>query len=386
MSRPEFDVVIVGGGPVGCVLALLLSRYTTQPERIALVQSSNASQYGYAPADDPRVLALNHGSRVLLESLDAWPTPSASIQTIHVSQKGRLGRTVIRHQDFAVPQLGSVVSYARLHARLLEAVLTRGVHIRNGLTAEVTSQDSEGVSITQDGLVMRTALVVQADGHPNTPVQREYRQMALLTRARASLPRTGWAFERFTQEGPLAILPHPEAAEQQSIVWCCAPARAQTLQWLSPESLSNALTDTFGTRLGTLDIVGPTAIVPLRLNIRSTLVEGRCVAIGNAAQTLHPVAGQGLNLGLRDTAALSIALRDWLPATHQAVTPALSHFQQLRRSDRQLTAMLTDSMARAFTTGWAPVEHLAGLALLGMDVLPAARAPLARHLLQGLRR
>jgi 2-octaprenyl-6-methoxyphenol hydroxylase len=142
----------------------------------------------------------------------------------------------------------------------------------------------------------------------------------------------------------------------------------------------------FGSRLGVFSVDAPVVAVPLRLNVRSNIVEGRCVAIGNAAQTLHPVAGQGLNLGLRDTAALAIALRDWLAQPHQDVAPLLAQFQRHRQPDRQLTALLTDSMARTFTTGLAPIEHLAGLALLGMDALPLARAPLARHLLQGLRR
>jgi 2-octaprenyl-6-methoxyphenol hydroxylase len=122
------------------------------------------------------------------------------------------------------------------------------------------------------------------------------------------------------------------------------------------------------------------------MNVRSNTVDGRCVAIGNAAQTLHPVAGQGLNLGLRDTAALAIACRDWLADPTQDVSASLNHFKHMRQPDRQLTAVLTDSMARTFTSGLAPLEHLAGLALLGMDALPMARAPLARHLLQGLRR
>jgi 2-octaprenyl-6-methoxyphenol hydroxylase len=210
--------------------------------------------------------------------------------------------------------------------------------------------------------------------------------MALLTRAKASLPRKGWAFERFTPEGPLAVLPHPQAADAQSIVWCCAPERARALTSLAPKAFSAALSNMFGSRLGVFSVDAPVVAVPLRLNVRSNIVEGRCVAIGNAAQTLHPVAGQGLNLGLRDTAALALALRDWLAQPHQDVAPLLAQFQRHRQPDRQLTALLTDSMARTFTTGLAPVEHLAGLALLGMDALPLARAPLARHLLQGLRR
>ena len=386
MSKNDFDVAIIGGGPTGCALALLLARYSARPERIVLLQSGSASQYGHTPENDPRVLALNHGSRVLLESVQAWPHEAARIETIHISQKGRLGRTVIRHTDFEVPQLGSVVHYAHLHRSLIGAVQASGIQLRSGLTAQLTTQDTDGVSIVQDGQLLHAAIAVQADGHPSTPVQREYSQMALLTRARASLPRRNWAFERFTDEGPLAVLPHPHAADAQSIVWCCSPARARTLHAMTPQEFSAALSHMFGERLGTFTVDGPVTPVPLKLNVRPKSVEGRYVAIGNAAQTLHPVAGQGLNLGLRDAAALSIALRDWLADTKQDVTAPLDTFQRNRRPDRQLTAFLTDSMARTFTSGLSPVEHLAGLTLLGIDALPSLRAPLARHLLQGLRR
>ena len=386
MFRPDFDVAIIGGGPAGCALALLLARHSAHPERIVLLQSSTASQYGYTPENDPRVLALNHGSRVLLESLGAWPGQAAQIQTIHVSQKGRLGRTMIRHSDFDVPQLGSVVHYPGLHESLMRAVQRSGIEIRTGIAARVSNQDAEGVNITQDGQLIRAALAIQSDGHPNSPVQRDYNQMALLTRARVSLPRKGWAFERFTQEGPLAVLPHPHAPDAQSIVWCCTSDRAHALAAMRPQGFSSALGEMFGTRLGKFVVEGPVTPVPLRLNVRGNIIDGRCVAIGNAAQTLHPVAGQGLNLGLRDTAALAIALREWVADPLTDLGPALQRFQNSRLADRQLTAMLTDSMARTFTTGLSLVEHMAGLALLGMDAIPALRTPLARHLMQGLRR
>ena len=232
---------------------------------------------------------------------------------------------------------------------------------------------------------MRASLAVQADGKPETQISRQYAQMALITYAQASLPRPGWAFERFTQEGPLAVLPHPDAVGQQSIVWCCAPERAKTLSALSAEDFSIALTQMFGTRLGNLTVQHPVAALPLILNMPQAAVDGRSVAIGNAAQTLHPVAGQGLNLGLRDAAALAFSLQGWFDAPRSNPAQALDAFLQVRGPDRQLTARLTDVMSRIFTTRWPIVEHAAGLALLGMDLIPALRAPLARHLLQGMR-
>ena len=307
--QQDFDIAILGGGPTGSALALLLARMTSAPERIVLLQSDSNSHYGHRPELDPRVLAVNHGSRVLLESLGAWPQKSASIQNIHVSQRGRLGRTLIRHHDFDVPALGYVVRYGSLHARLAQAVQASGIHVSSGAAAHVLEQDQYEVRLEQGPLSLRTKIVIQADGAPDSETTRSYTQVALLARARASLPRANWAFERFTQEGPLAVLPHPDAPGEQSIVWCCTPERAKTLMQLTPELFSNALTDMFGTRLGALVVQGSLASVPLAMTLHPNPLNGRCVTIGNASQTLHPVAGQGLNLGLRDAAALAIALR-----------------------------------------------------------------------------
>ncbi|MFZ4709309.1 MAG: FAD-dependent monooxygenase [Zwartia sp.] len=385
MHPLDFDLAILGGGPVGSALALSLARLAPQPARIVLLQTETASQYGHRPELDPRVLAVNHGSRVLLESLGAWPQQAALIQTIHVSQRGRLGRTVIRHHDFDVPELGCVVRYGQLYDKLAKAVENIGVQVLIGEGARVIEQDALGVSIKQGSRRLHAKLVIHADGLTGVEPTRQYTQYALLTRARASRPRPGWAFERFTNEGPLAVLPHPEALGEQSIVWCCSPERAHALQALAPEHFSQALTDMFGSRLGTLTVDSPVACVPLAMTLRPQTIDGRCVAIGNAAQTLHPVAGQGLNLGLRDAATLAIALREWVVAPEQTPSAALQRYEQLRGPDRQLTVRLTDLLSRVFTTKVPMVEHAAGLALLGIDLLPALRAPLARHLLQGLR-
>jgi 2-octaprenyl-6-methoxyphenol hydroxylase len=366
-------------------LALLLAKLSPAPERIVLLQSDSASRYGYAPETDPRVLAVNHGSRVLLESLNAWPERCADIRTIHVSQRGRLGSTLIKQTDFGVPQLGCVVRYGALIQQLTHAVKASGVSVRHAATAEIVCQHAATVELSHGQDTLHAAIAVQADGGNPTEIRRTYKQMALLTKVRASIPRAGWAFERFTREGPLAVLPHPEAADQQSVVWCCTPERAEQLHELNPKDFSLALTQAFGTRLGSLEVQDKVSMFPLALSVRATPVDGRIIAIGNAAQTLHPVAGQGLNLGLRDAASLAIALRDWLVLSNQQPSAALRQFLQMRQPDRQLTTRLTDLMSRVFTSGWPVVEHSAGLALLAMDMLPGLRAPLARHLVQGLR-
>lgn len=410
MTQSVYDIAILGAGPVGHVLALLLARHTAQPERIALLAGAAATPRpvtpeAQTPAADPRVLAMNHGSRVLLESVHAWPGMAADIRHVHVSQRGRLGSTVIRCDEFDVPRLGSVVAYAELHATLQARVAASGVTVLNGPPAAILGQDDQGVRVQQGDATLRCNVAVLSDGgnvavhrsgdsnnghigHHDAPanrVQREYSQHAIVTSARATLPRPGWAWERFTREGPLALLPHPLDRQAYSVVWCSAPERATELAQLDDAAFSAALSTAFGTRLGRLSSHAPRHIFPLTLSARRTQVQGRLVAIGNAAQTLHPVAGQGLNLGLRDAAQLAQTLSRWLGDPTANPAAGLSAFARARQADRWITAGLTDFMPRAFATGLAPVEHACGLGLLALDMAAPVRAPLARHLLQGLR-
>lgn len=382
MNLSVYDVAILGAGPVGQSLALLLARALPQPERIALL-AGQPVQARALPAADPRVLAMNHGSRVLLESLDAWPAQHADIRHIHVSQRGRLGRTLIDSEDFGVPQLGSVVPYAGLHGRLAERVAQSGVTVLNGPAASVRAQGPDGVLLAQGETRLSCRIAVQCDGAGGTDLRRDYGQHAVITSARASLPRAGWAWERFTSEGPLALLPHPQLPDTYSVVWCVAPARAQALAALDDTQFSAQLSAAFGQRLGRLHSQAPRHIFPLELKARHAQAQGRVATIGNAAQTLHPVAGQGLNLGLRDAAQLAQSLQDWRDGDDPRAR--LADFARARSADRWITAGLTDLMPRVFATGLAPVEHACGLALLALDLSSPLRAPLARHLLQGLR-
>lgn len=388
MTISAYDIAILGAGPVGRVLALMLARVAPDPARIALLAGAAPTPVAPAaavPPADPRVLAMNHGSRVLLESLHAWPAKAADILNIHVSQRGRLGRSVIQHTDFGVPQLGCVVAYSALHAKLEECVAASGVTLLSGPPAGIDGQDGDGVRISQGDTALSCRIAVQSDGAGASDVRRDYGQHALLTTTHATLPRRGWAWERFTAEGPLALLPHPQLPDAYSVVWCSAPERAAELAALDNAAFSRALSAAFGDRLGRLSCQAPRHVFPLALSARRALVQGRVAAIGNAAQTLHPVAGQGLNLGLRDAARLAQALGGWLTQPNASPTAALTDFGRARQFDRIVTAGLTDLMPRVFATGLAPVEHACGLALLGLDLAAPLRAPLAQHLLTGFR-
>ena len=253
------------------------------------------------------------------------------------------------------------------------------------------AQDADGVHVRQGDASSTCAVAVRCDGAGGQDVQRDYGQHAVLTRASATLGRPGWAWERFTREGPLALLPHPQMPGDYAVVWCCEPAHAAALAQAGDDDFSAALTAAFGTRLGRLRSTAPRQVFPLHLKARHAQAQGRVATIGNAAQTLHPVAGQGLNLGLRDAAQLAQALGPWLAAQAQGRDPVpgpaalLAEFARTRLPDRLITAGITDIMPRAFATGLAPVEHACGLALLGLDLCAPVRAPLARHFLQGLR-
>ncbi|AZG10063.1 UbiH/UbiF/VisC/COQ6 family ubiquinone biosynthesis hydroxylase [Pigmentiphaga sp. H8] len=388
------DVTILGGGPVGATLALLLARAAARPERIVLCRPRRPAVASASAATDPRSMALNHGSRVLLASLDAWPDGGADILHVHVSQKGRLGRTHISHSDFGVPALGTVVPYPAIVEALDAALALSGITVRAGEPAAILRQEGDAAVIGQEGQEWATRACVHAEGgtfdhQARNDLHRDYGQHAVLAIVRASRPRPGWAWERFTTEGPLALLPYPAGpahnAGRYALVWCCRPGHAERLAALDDGAFAEALGQTFGTRLGSFAAAGPRHRYPLGINLRRHVVDGNAVAIGNAAQTLHPVAGQGMNLGLRDAARLAESLAPLLRDPSAGAAPLLAAYARARGADRWLTSGLTDFMPRIFTTGLAPVEHACGLALLGLDVSRTLRGPLARQLMEGLR-
>nr|WP_246174835.1 UbiH/UbiF/VisC/COQ6 family ubiquinone biosynthesis hydroxylase [Pandoraea bronchicola] len=419
----RFDVAIVGAGPVGTTLALMLAQRAPQL-RVALVDGRGA-QAGY---DDPRTLALSHGSREILARAGAWPhsgsgLDSTPIQHIHVSQARRFGSTEIDYLDHGVPALGYVVRYGTL-MRALDAAMSRvparfehaptslpspasptspashdapGLHHFRPYRAIALRQDSQqvtitlGTSIDDQAHTLHATLAVNAEGglfegQTARPHVRDYGQTALVGFVTCERPRIGWAWERFTPDGPLALLPQENG---YALVWCCSHAEAKRRREMDDASFLAELHVAFGDRMGQFTSIAGRAGFPLGLNALGHVVDGRVAAIGNAAQTLHPVAGQGLNLGLRDAFDLTDTLvRDArTSAVHHGVPgpAALTAFARRRRADRGLTIRITDLLPLVFGIDAAPVAVLRGMALAGLDLVPPVKTAFARQMMFGQR-
>lgn len=383
MPQTDFDIAILGAGPVGSALALLLAQHAPAPERIALIAKPQLScNSSHSP--DPRALALNHGSIQLLKSINAWSKKSAPINTVHVSQQGRLGRTLITASELNTEMLGAVVTYPDISHALEQTLKQSKISVLTSPDSTHSSNPLSSPIITTDGAISSRITVI-SDGAKPAGIQRDYNQQGLVATVRSHQPRAAWAYERFTSDGPFALLPHPAAPDLYALIWCNPPAKTATLKALSQSDFEEQLLQTFGARLGKLELVGERFVFPLSMYAGPSLPARHTVAIGNAAQTLHPVAGQGLNLGLRDAAQLSHALRPWLVTPHTDASSVLEPYANKRRLDRWLTTSVTDILPRVFATKNPLIQHGGGLALLAMDMVEAARLPLIRHLLQGTR-
>lgn len=393
MNNLSHDILINGAGPVGSALALALAK-KTDPKRIAIIgkvhdaspqgniQNNNNATLTILP--DPRTIALNHGSQVFLESINAWPNNSAEIKTVHVSQKGRLGRTLIHNNDLDVPRLGNVVNYDDLVSGLHAQLKKTGIEIITPDDSEIMFQ-GDYTEYHNHEKTIKSAITIQSTGIRPKGLSVNYKQDAVLTNIQVSDPKLGWAFERFTKYGPLALLPHPLGNEYYAVVWCCPPNMADDLINLSESEFNQQLQSYFGQKLGTVKTIGPKSRFPLNLYVGANLLNSRTVAIGNAAQTIHPVAGQGLNLGLRDVAQLSISLSPWLSNKNLDIKSILKNFESKRSPDKWLTIGITNTLPQIFNTKISLIEHICGISLATIDVVPTLRNLLTRNLLQGLR-
>ncbi|MCM2492077.1 UbiH/UbiF/VisC/COQ6 family ubiquinone biosynthesis hydroxylase [Burkholderia glumae] len=386
----DADLAIIGAGPVGLALAGWLARRSaTRALSVVLVDAREPS----ASADDPRAIAVSHGSRLLLEPL-GWPADATPIEHIHVSQRGHFGRTLIDRDEHGVAALGYVARYGSLVDALARAVRGTPVRWMTSTQARAPRQDAGGVSVTlaaPDGeRELRVRALVNAEGGLfqggtgdalDGRHRRDYGQTAIVGTVSAAAPRPRTAWERFTPEGPLALLPLGGAGQADyALVWCCAPDEAARRAALPDAAFLSELGAAFGERMGRFTRIVGRASFPLGLVAAPTLVEGRIATVGNAAQTLHPVAGQGLNLGLRDAHTLADALSE-----HGATPLALAAFNLRRALDRRLTIGATDMLARVFTIDSRPLAALRGAALSALEFVPPLKTAIARQMMFGRR-
>ena len=416
MTPGSLRVAIVGAGPVGLALALGWAR--SHPGITLSVYDGRPLAGADAPADDPRTLALSLGSVQTLQRLGAWnAAASASITHVHVSQQsaGAAGErgtrpesaVHLRAEALRVPQLGAVLGYdavlrplqqawraagAREPTRLLGRFGTRVTAVLP--VADAAAGAGEGGVDIDAGIVERHDLVVVAEGgvfgeQAVQRVRRGYGQTAWVGEvafAHDAAPARGTAFERFTRHGPAALLPLPDSNDttprrRAALVWC-VPTDADPVAGLDADARVALLAGVFHPDAGRIASVGPLKSFVLGLNAVPRLVHGRVVRIGNAAQALHPVAGQGLNLGLRDAAELARALSADALARH-GLAGALARFERTRAVDRWSMMAATDLLARGFTWQWPGAHAVRGLGLAALERLRLPREALAQRMLFG---
>jgi len=391
------DVAIVGGGMVGAALALALR---DTPLRIALVEGfapGSAAQ----PSFDDRTSALGNGTRRTFEALGIWErvAPEAGvIRQIHVSDAGRFGFARLVAAEQGVEAFGYVVPNRAIGTALWEA-LASAPHVLPLMPARATfrerTPDAVRLDIRQQDrdFVLEARLLVAADGAQSgirdalgigSRVE-DYDQTAVVTNVATSRSNDGTAYERFTPTGPLAVL--PLAGGGYTVVWTLRPARAEEVLRLDDAAFVRELQQCFGWRIGRIERIARRNPYPLALTRAEATVAPRAVLIGNASQALHPVAGQGFNLGLRDAATLAEVLAEIpteIPAAGSAspVDPGADHvlrrFEQLRERDRRGVTRFTDGLVKLFADTRPGFGVARDLGLLLFDLTPAAKSALSR--------
>lgn len=385
MSSSSYDVLIQGGGPVGLACAAwLLQKFPHA--KIALMDRNPIDDTDLAAADS-RGIALSHGSKLLLNTINAWPTEFAEIHRVHVSQAGRFGRALMTREELNQDALGHIIRYRDIHITLRQALRDIQTKSPNFLWRHISTEDE------QTGI--QAKCIVHAEGglfkkQDWVESGRDYGQSALvgLVEVENAAPHQAW--ERFTSEGPLAVLPSHYGPHILNLVWCGSPASSQQRLQLNDEDFLSALQSEFGSRIGCFLKIQDRRLYELGLNYRKEITKDNEVWIGNAAQTLHPVAGQGLNLGLRDAFLLAEKLAALFSGSTEEQSPAqiqnaLVSYAQSRKADRTATIGLTDFMARVFTSNLAPIVVARGLALSALQWLPPVKTALARQMMFGRR-
>lgn len=379
MAVSHEAIAIVGAGPLGLSLALALQAHA-QTCRVFDARPAAAA------TPDKRILALSHASRQLLETLGAWPTQATPIDTIHVSQHGAFGRTRILAEELGLPALGYVLPATSLTDCLLQRANEARIPIEFDAPVSAVSAQADRVEFTlspqQSEPQRRSAhLLACCEGsvaQSAATFEHNYAQHALLCRVRLGQPHGNLAFERFTPEGPIALLP---LGQDYAVVWTVPAERVASLMAADDQTWLQALRAAFSGRIE-FTAIADRAHYPLGLKLRRETVAARTVWLGNAAQTLHPVAGQGFNLALRDAWELAETLAG---AADPGAPDLLARHARSRRADRLATAAFTDFLVRSFALDLPLLPAARGLGLLALDMFAPLRRFVAKRMIYGAR-
>ncbi|MDY6942844.1 MAG: 2-octaprenyl-6-methoxyphenyl hydroxylase [Pseudomonadota bacterium] len=380
----RFDVLIVGGGMVGSSLACALADL---PLAVGLVEAMPFGRFG-EPGYDDRNTALSYATVNVFKTLGVWSAlaPEATpIRHIHVSQKGRMAATRLHADALRVEALGYVVPNRALMAALFERMGRIGnLTLINPARVTKAAQDGDRmrveVSAGDQIRQLEANLLVIADG-TQSPVRsmlqigvdrRDYGQTAIIANVSTERPHRNWAYERFTEDGPLALLP---LGERNALVWTVPSIAAEIVSTMEDTVFLAELERRFSRRLGRFTKVGRRQSYPLVLTQARRMVDGRAVLLGNAAHTIHPVAGQGFNLALREVAILADVLSLAPDVGDKAV---LEQFMENCRGHQRALMTFTDALPRLFSAGLPGLAGVRGLGLLGLDLWGGGKAEFAR--------
>ena len=395
VSTGPYDVVIAGGGMVGVSLALCLHQQLPTGTRLLLVESfplperDIAFQDKYSPSFDARSTALSYSSCLIYRELGVWErllAHACAIDTIHVSEQGRFGSTLMSAGDYQWPALGYVLENAWLGNVLVQALHETAVETLSPASVVGVSNASGLVLELADGETLETGLLLVADG-ANSSLRdalgveveaADYRQHALIANIGHALPHKGCAFERFTPTGPLAMLPLRD--KRCALVWSLPESEVESLQHCAEDEFLGRLQRQFGYRLGRLQQVGERHSYPLSLVASREQVRSGIVIMGNAAHSLHPVAGQGFNLALRDVARLGMVLRDAL-AEGRSIGDlgVLQSYMQQQAGDQERTMSFSDRLPGLFMHSDPAMALLRDVGLFALDLSPALKREFVRH-------
>jgi len=386
------SVIIVGGGMTGATLALAISHFTQGKLPVHLVEAV-APEASDHPGFDARAIALAQGTCQQLSRIGIWQAIAdcaTAIKTVHVSDRGHAGFVTLDAHDYRIDALGRVVELHDVGLRLFRLLKdASGVTLHCPARVASFSRSDASVNVVlENGTVLEGQLLVAANGSRSSLGtqcgvewrQQPYGQVAIIANVSTAGAHNGRAFERFTQHGPLAML--PMSHDRSSLVWCHPQDNAAEIQAWSDERFCTELQKAFGWRLGRITHAGKRSVYPLSLTTASQSISHRMALVGNAAQTLHPIAGQGFNLGLRDVMSLAETLSQaWSEQKDCGAWSVLSHYQKRRRADKEATIGVTDGLVHLFANRWAPLVAGRNLGLMAMELFIPARDVLAQRTL-----